>query len=191
MQALRLSLLVFLLGCQPSIGDHCVQSTDCSATGDRLCDTSQPNGYCTIFDCRPNLCPGGSGCVATNPNVFGCPYDDRHAPSRLSRQLCLKTCNSDSDCRQGEGYACITPEQYGILVLDDDQTEKVCLPATSYSVGDATSDAVAPVCSVSGPDAAEFEAGSGFQGDAAPVVDAAPDSQADAGSDAATDALGE
>src|SRR5678816_3404851 len=104
---LRVALLLFLLGCQPSIGDHCFQSTDCSATGERLCDTSQPNGYCTIFNCQPNRCPGGSGCVETNASIFGCDYDDRHAPSRLSRQLCLKTCQQDSDCRLGEGYACL------------------------------------------------------------------------------------
>lgn len=189
MQSLRLGALLFLLGCQPSIGDHCIQSTDCSPTGTRLCDTSQPNGYCTIFNCVPNACPPEGACVETNPNVFGCAYDDRHAPSRLSRQLCLKKCSQDSDCRQGEGYACVVPEKYGILVLDTDQTEKVCLPSTSYSVGDATQDGVAPVCSVSGPTNPEFDAGPGFQGDA--QADAPSDAQADAGSDAASDALGE
>jgi len=189
MQSIRLVAFLFLLGCQPSIGDHCVQSADCSATGDRLCDTSQPNGYCTIFNCLPNACPSGSGCFATNPNVFGCPYDDRHAPSRLSRQMCLKTCSQDSDCRQGEGYACVTPEQYGILVLDTDQTEKMCLPLTSYSVSDAMLDGVAPVCSVSGPTNPPFEAGPGYQGDAEADAGAA-DAGADA-NDAATDALGE
>lgn len=187
-------MLVFLLGCQPSIGDHCIQSTDCSPMGDRLCDTSQPNGACTIFNCQPNRCPVEAACVETNPNIFGCPYDDRHAPSRLSRQLCLKKCQQDSDCRLGEGYACIVPEKYGVLVLDTDQTEKVCLPATSYSVGDATQDGVAPVCSVSGPSNPGFDAAPGFQGDA--EADAQADAQqsdagSDAGSDAASDALGE
>src|SRR5258708_448988 len=89
---IRVALAVFLLGCQPSIGDHCLKSTDCSATGARLCDTSQPNGYCTIFNCQPNRCPSESACVETNAAIFGCAYDDRHAPSRLSRQLCLKKC---------------------------------------------------------------------------------------------------
>ncbi len=163
--------------------------------GDRLCDTSQPAGYCTIFNCHPNECPPGSGCVETNPNVFGCPYDDRHAPSRLSRQLCLKTCTQDSDCRESDGYACITPEKYGVLVLDTDQTERVCLPATNYSVSDAAQDGVAPVCSVSGPTNPDFDAAPGYQGDAstdagADAADGAADSGADA-SDAATDALGE
>jgi hypothetical protein len=162
-------MALLLAGCQPSIGDSCVQSTDCSTQGTRLCDTSQPAGYCTIFNCEPNACPGGSGCVATNIEPLGCAYDDRHAPSRFSRELCLKTCNQDSDCRQNDGYACIIPAQYGLLVLDNDQTERVCLPATNYSVVgiDASS---APVCSLSGPTVPPFEAGLGYQGP--PPVDA-------------------
>jgi len=185
----RVALLFFVLGCQPSIGDHCIQSTDCSATGDRLCDTSQPNGYCTIFNCQPNRCPEGSGCVETNASIFGCDYDDRHAPSRLSRQLCLKTCQQNSDCRADEGYACIEPKQYGVLVLDNDQTEKVCLPLTTYNVADATDDgAQSPVCSVAGPDAEAFDAGPGFQGDGG-VADASDaSSDADAGDAGASDA---
>jgi hypothetical protein len=184
---LRAFLVCFMLGCQPSIGDHCVQSTDCSATGDRLCDnsTGMTNGYCTIFNCQPNRCPGGSGCVVTNISIFGCDYDDRHAPSRLSRQMCLKTCEQDSDCRLGEGYACIVPKQYGILVLDNDQTEKVCLPLTTYNVSDAAIDAEAPVCSVAGPDAEAFDAAPGYQGDAG-APDASEASAPDA-SDASTD----
>jgi hypothetical protein len=192
---LRVLLAALLLGCQPSIGDHCIQSTDCSATGDRQCDTSQLNGYCVILNCLPNKCPSGSACIATNAEPLGCLYDDRHAPSRFSRQDCLKTCTEDSDCRVAEGYACIAPKQYGILVLDNDQTEKVCLAATSYTVSDATPDVIAPVCSNSGPNVPEYDAAPGYQGDAG--VDAQADAQTDAGtdaadaSDAATDALGE
>src|SRR3954452_7315627 len=43
--------------CTPTIADKCVLSPDCSLQGERLCDPSQPGGYCTIFDCRANLCP--------------------------------------------------------------------------------------------------------------------------------------
>jgi len=193
MDALKVAAMLFALaGCQPSIGDHCVQSTDCSPTGDRLCDTSQPNGYCTIFDCLPNACPTEAACVATNISVLGCPYDDRHAPSRTSRQLCLKKCQGDGDCRADEGYACITPSQYGLLVLDTDQTERVCLPATSYTASDASFDGVAPVCSVVGPTVPPLEAGPGWQGDAgaADASDAGADAS-DAAEDAPADALAE
>ena len=185
---LRVVLLLSVLGCQPSIGDHCIQSTDCSATGERLCDTSQPNGSCTIFNCQPNRCPPEAACVETNASIFGCSYDDRHAPSRLSRQLCLKKCQQNSDCRTQEGYACIVPKQYGVLVLDNDQTEKVCLPLTSYNVADTGAEGEAPVCSVAGPDAAPFDAGPGFQGDGSTVVEAGTDAS-DAGADASDASL--
>ena len=43
-----------LAGCSAEIGDDCSNSTDCSSTGDRLCDTTQPGGYCTLFNCEPD-----------------------------------------------------------------------------------------------------------------------------------------
>ena len=55
--ALVLAALALVTGCQPKIGDACNTSTDCSTQGDRLCDTTQPGGYCTIFNCEPNTCP--------------------------------------------------------------------------------------------------------------------------------------
>ncbi len=185
-------LAIAILGCQPSIGDHCLQSTDCSTTGARLCDTSQPNGYCTIFNCQANRCPSGSGCIATNAAALGCDYDDRHAPSRFSRQLCLKVCTHDTDCRETEGYACIAPEQYGLLIYDNDQTERFCLPATTYT---AVEGGTPPVCSVGGPTVGDYDAAPGYQGDAGTTADAdidASDAAAtDAGTDAASDAAGE
>ena len=186
--SLRLLLLLTLCSCTPGIGSNCVQSTDCSPTGQLLCDTSQPNGYCTVFNCQPSLCPQGSGCIATNIAPLGCPYDDRHAPSRFSRQLCLKLCNQDSDCREGDGYACIDPTTYGLLVLDP-VPEKVCLPATSY-VAQGVSSAVAPVCSVAGPPVTPFDAGPGYEGDAGTdaEADAGADTGAEAGADAGADA---
>lgn len=103
--------------------------------------------------------------MLTSAAIDGCDYDDRHAPSRLSQQVCLKLCNQDSDCRQGEGYGCIMPSTYGLLVLDNDPTEKVCLPVTSYVASDAEPDVVAPVCGLSGPTVPPLEAGPGYQGD--------------------------
>src|SRR5215467_3309463 len=95
-----LFLLLALAGCTPSIGDKCTLSTDCSIRGDRLCDTSQPGGYCTIFNCRGNLCPDEAACVLFNAAVQGCAYSDR-APSRTGRTFCIAQCQSESDCRDG------------------------------------------------------------------------------------------
>src|SRR5260221_10129318 len=104
MLSLRLRLylcalaLAALSGCTPSIGDKCVLSTDCSIRGDRLCDTSQPGGYCTVFNCSGNSCPDEAACILFNGRVQGCAYDD-HVISRTARTFCMATCSSDSDCR--------------------------------------------------------------------------------------------
>src|SRR4051794_40702327 len=55
--ALGSAAFAVLAACTPSIGDKCVLSTDCSTRGDRLCDTAQPDGYCTQFNCAKNSCP--------------------------------------------------------------------------------------------------------------------------------------
>src|SRR6188768_1286101 len=77
--ALRLALVTLMgavaLGCTPQIGDKCTVSTNCSTTGDRLCDVTQPGGYCTKFNCEPGGCPDDSVCVnfgTTLSPVEGC-----------------------------------------------------------------------------------------------------------------------
>src|SRR5208283_3625811 len=72
-----------LAGCTPAIGDRCTLSTDCSVQGTRICDTTQPNGYCTIIPCTGNSCPDNAACVEIGASVPDCPYDDYAAPSRV------------------------------------------------------------------------------------------------------------
>lgn len=158
------------LGCTPSIGDKCVLSTDCSIRGDRLCDTAQPGGYCTIFNCRPNLCPDQAACVMFNAAVQGCGYDDRQK-SRTARLFCMAQCHSDSDCR--DGYICADPRKtpWNAMIMDDDQTQKVCIVTPDQgpqSVG-------GPPTLASMPDAAVCQPG-------------VPDEGTDAGTDASSDA---
>jgi hypothetical protein len=105
--AVIVSALAFVgsvLACQPQIGKSCTLSTDCSQLGDRLCDSSQPGGYCTIFNCSPNICPN-SVCVA-----FGLTVDPACGPSLFlplsAQNYCLAPCGSDSDCRTPE-YECV------------------------------------------------------------------------------------
>jgi hypothetical protein len=92
-------------GCKPKIGDSCDVSTDCSINGDRLCDTTQPGGYCTVFNCEPGTCPDEAICIAYG-NVPSAAKEcsDQQGGQRLQRTFCLRTCDSDSDCRSG--YAC-------------------------------------------------------------------------------------
>jgi hypothetical protein len=204
-----------LSGCSPKIGDHCVLNTDCGSSGTLVCDTSLPNGYCTQFNCTPDVCQNKAACVALEPAVPGCPYDDYHAPARTNRTICLAQCQSDSDCRQSDGYVCADPRQppWSVAILDDVQTQHVCVPAVSSGGAvRSVSDAALPegsVCSASGPELdasfASFTAPEvGADGAADDAGDASPeasesgdagdagagDAAADAGLDAPQDASG-
>ena len=141
-----------LAGCTPSIGDKCVLSTDCSIRGDRLCDTSQIGGYCTVFNCNTNSCPDEAVCVLFHGSVQGCGYDDR-AVSRTARTFCMAKCTTNSDCR--DGYECAKPTlpPWQGIVLDDDQSKAVCIVTPTAVTGSDTSheDPDAAVCKASVP----------------------------------------
>jgi hypothetical protein len=176
----------FLGGCGSKIGDACVQSTDCATNGSRVCDTSQPNGYCTVLGCVGDSCPNDAACILFQPSVPGCSYDDYQAPARTGRVFCMATCNSDSDCRQSDGYVCADPRMTPWLAvnLDDNQAERVCIiapPAASADNPDAS------VC-LAGPNMSLADSAVESGGDAHPG--ASPDAASDGASpDVATDAL--
>jgi hypothetical protein len=122
----------WLLACQPKIGDDCVGSIDCSQQGDRLCDTSQPDGYCTAFNCQPDNCPEEAVCVGfgleLDPACVQESYDPRFP--RFERTFCLLACEEDSDCR--DGYRCAPPSDRRAASIDVDNElagSKVCFPA--------------------------------------------------------------
>ena len=162
----RLRLLAFALvalsACTPTIGDKCVLSTDCSTRGDRLCDTSQPDGYCTQFNCSKNSCPDNAACILFNAGIPGCGYDDRSGGygSRVARAFCVASCGQDSDCRPG--YLCGDPKSapWGGLVQDDNQDRRSCLVIPlDYNPDGGTDAATSPakdggtplVCGAVGP----------------------------------------
>ena len=161
-----------LSGCTPKIGAACELSTDCSSQGDRVCDTSEPNGYCTVENCKANECPDEAACVDFKPAVTGCSYSDR-TPSRIAVAFCMIQCHTDSDCRDDTDelgrrlYVCSDPRvgPWNALILDDDQTQKTCLPAPDPGVtigGDADASTFdAAVCQVVSPEILdEIDAGS-------------------------------
>lgn len=61
-----------------------------------------PGGYCTIFNCENDSCPGSSMCVEfnTNSTIYGDQTD------RFVRRFCMAPCTQSSDCRAG--YKCVT-----------------------------------------------------------------------------------
>jgi hypothetical protein len=177
--------LLGLAACTPNIGDKCILSTDCSTRGDRLCDTSQPDGYCTQFNCSKNSCPDEAACVLFNAGVQGCGYDDRSGGygSRIARAFCVGSCGKDSDCRAG--YICADPRgaPWNGFVQDDDQNKRTCLVAPSDYNPDAgpisSPGAPAPVCSSVGPKVDAIDASPPRIADSGGVT-----SPVDAGSDA-------
>ena len=111
-----LHLLGFLVACQPTIGDSCGSSLDCSATGERQCDLAQPGGYCTVQNCNADTCPDGAICVEWGFN-----------PSRTAQTWCMRGCGSDGDCRGL--YLCALPSE--INMAGEREPEDIgCEPLT-------------------------------------------------------------
>jgi hypothetical protein len=91
---------VLVVGCAPGIGDPCSTALNCSITGERVCDTSQPGGACIIFGCEEGTCPPESVCVRWRPMA-----------SRLEFNACMRRCGADGDCRVGQGYSCESTDE--------------------------------------------------------------------------------
>ena len=107
-------------GCGKEIGDACVVSSDCSPNGDRQCDISQKEGYCTIMGCDVGTCPEEATCVRFFTGSFSnrtcenspdecsldelCDLNKHCVPASSEVRYCMKTCDSSSDCR--DGYEC-------------------------------------------------------------------------------------
>jgi hypothetical protein len=173
---LRLAFLLALVSaaCRPEIGDPCEVSTDCSPTGERLCDiTQKPGGYCTVFNCEPDECPEEAVCVKFGDAVSvveGC--DDPLGSGPYARTYCLKKCGENNDCREDDGYKCLDPRKaWGAVVLDP--YSKICgIPPKGNPVPKLAEDAGAPdarsndVCTgeITPSDGGETDGGGGATG---------------------------
>jgi len=137
-------LLALVAGCAPKIGDKCTVSTDCSVSGDRLCDSTQPGGYCTVFNCEPNACPDDSLCVAFNEPTCTAPAQS----VRFTRTFCMASCESDGDCRAG--YTCldVTTDQVRQVLDLNPATRRICTvaPAPPPEAGVSMSAAPPAIC---------------------------------------------
>lgn len=176
-----------LAACTPKIGDDCKLSTDCSlsSSSNRLCDTSQPGGYCTEFNCTGNGCGDDAACTLFEAALPGCGYDDRNGSSgaRTARAFCVATCESNGDCR--DGYTCVDPRTapWSALVLDDQQNVKTCMviPPTSLDAG-APSSSSSAVCQATGPDVPPIQVtGPATSNDGGALPPLFPDGGLDAG----------
>jgi hypothetical protein len=163
-------VLFGLAACSPKIGNSCSTSVDCSLQGDRLCDTTQPSGYCTIFNCEPGSCPDGEAqCVAFNASLDpACAAaSNATASPRFERTFCMKPCADDSDCR--DGYACIDPHSRNAAIVDAMRTsDKVCMVAAYAAPANASASGPSGVCDPvdAGFDAPVYEGAGGSSGGA-------------------------
>jgi len=129
-------------GCKSHIGDSCSNSNDCSPNASRQCDLAQPGGYCTVFACDADTCPEGA-CV-----------EWRFIPSRTAETWCMKTCDTDNNCRID--YSCVPPAQITMdgelapTVLPPDERVARIIDLDTNPVGTQICAALTPV---SNPDA--------------------------------------
>lgn len=129
-----LSVALVALGavaCGHKIGDDCNTSVDCSQGGERLCDVTQPGGYCTIFNCEPNSCPSEAACIVFDAQLSAAAECvASNGLSRFARSFCLFKCSSDGDCR--DDYVChdfstLESNDWNGLAVDTDRRGKVCV----------------------------------------------------------------
>lgn len=111
---------ILLGACAPKLGDSCGRATDCSANGDRVCDESQPGGYCTIANCEPGSCGDEGLCVRFQPGE----------PRRTS-QWCMAKCSGSCDrgayvCKRADELKSETGAAMA-EVLDADRDGKFCV----------------------------------------------------------------
>lgn len=134
----RSSLVVIfacLVACGRGIGDGCETGLNCSASASRLCDMTQPGGYCTLAGCQRGSCPSDSVCVTFWQTTAQTEIDR----NRLSVNYCMRTCDERSDCRDDEGYDCVTGKDFGYrgeAMVMGDQKVKFCavkLPVAASS----------------------------------------------------------
>ena len=124
-------LALFAMGCSAEIGDSCSTNLDCSPNGDRICDTAQRGGYCTVEGCGPTTCSEEAVCVRFFPTAFlsekcdpktedavdpavkatddclpdeACLISGLCAQVSLEQRFCMKRCDDNSDCR--DDYEC-------------------------------------------------------------------------------------
>jgi hypothetical protein len=165
-----LAVATLSVGCAKHIGDACTLSTDCSINGDRLCDTTQPGGYCTQFNCEPNSCPDNSVCVRFAESTCSAPTQS----ARFVRTFCIGTCESDGDCR-GD-YRCVDLHtQPGRTVVDlDPPTWKVCIVPEPGSASDPAAEPAIcrpPPSMSAGDDSGSQATDAASEAEAATIVD--------------------
>ena len=98
--------LLFLCLAAPACGDHigdsCQTNVDCAQDGTRVCDLSQPGGYCIEDGCDETSCPSESICVRFFDQKFATATCSSNAPGSAGdcpvQDSCTDKCHVDELC---------------------------------------------------------------------------------------------
>jgi hypothetical protein len=122
---LTVASAIGLGACKRQIGDDCSTAADCEPNGSRVCDLSQPGGYCTIVNCDETSCPSESACIRFFPTQFltkACNPVCEDLPCLTDPEADKGQCPHD-DCPLGPTNDCTIDE----LCLD----AGLCAPRTT------------------------------------------------------------
>jgi hypothetical protein len=139
-----------VLGCQPKIGDSCNLATDCSESGDRICDDTVPGGYCTTPNCEPDSCAEEAACIGFRQSASSLGICEDPNQMRTLRTFCMFRCSNDGDCRGG--YACVDmsveDNEYDAIVADTKNSHsKVCVvPYSAVAASTRDEDVAGEYC---------------------------------------------
>jgi len=106
---------ISLGACKREIGDDCSTGADCEPNGSRICDLSQPGGYCTIVNCDETSCPSESACI-------------RFFPTQFLTKACNPACE-DLPCLTDPNAEGHCPEDCPRGPTDDCTVDELCLDA--------------------------------------------------------------
>lgn len=162
--------------CGSSIGDACVQASDCAQDGSRIC-AKAPDGYCTVVGCDFGSCPDEAICVRFFPVIHlgkdctsdaECAADEtctpagggKCAPRSLEVRYCMAGCSSHGDCR--DKYECRNAERMrahgGEPVPDPNATTSTAAPSFCAPSAECNIDKPCDLGDICTP----FEGGAGF-----------------------------
>jgi hypothetical protein len=94
------ALLALLPACAAKIGDSCTTNLDCDPLGERICDTAQEGGYCTLDTCDEDSCPDDALCISFFPTQLSDPCDPATEDA-----VNLERPNPDGSCPTGSTCA--------------------------------------------------------------------------------------
>lgn len=117
-------VLIGLSACARKIGDSCQSNVECSPLGDRFCDLSSPNGYCTVEGCDGKSCPDGAACISFFSLQRGGP-SSLCTPGLVPRS----GCSGPGCCKPGDPQCCRIGER--CLCDDKDCKKAYCASETT------------------------------------------------------------